>query len=73
MRVLITRASDDDFFKVMSIAETNFVDFLRILKSRYNETDFIVSFNPMIDARDLNLDPTVEIDVEIKIYDYYVE
>ena len=73
MRVLITRANDDDFTKVMSIAETNFVDFLRILKNRYGEDDFIVSFNPMVDARDLNLDPTVEIDVEIKIYDSYVE
>lgn len=62
IKYIITKASDSNYEEIKTISSTDFYKMIKNLQNKY-DCVLIVDFNTFYD----------EVDVEITIYDYYVE
>lgn len=62
IKYIITKASDSNYEEIKTISSTDFYKMIKNLQNKY-DCALIIDFNTFYD----------EVDVEITIYDYYVE
>ena len=62
----VVKASDDKFVKMIDVPE-EVVEFFECLRSKYKNSDFIVDINPD------TYEERTEANIEIMVYDDYVE
>lgn len=72
MRVVIVKASDNEWYKIEITTEETFCYLLQRLQKCFCHS-LIVKFEPLDEPEWYNLTPEMEIDAKITIYDDYLE